>query len=1349
MNRFARAPMFLFSIVAALLAAGPARGQAAKAGSFADKQGGDITIDAIRNTPGQNKMVWVSAPKAGRLPVVDGTLNLEQGEWADAPAVSGMLMPNGGRLLPLKALTFITWDADHFYLGMRTEVKPGYTLRRRGRDMDGDVSRDDVIELMFNPLGRDQPETALFQLMYNALGYRWDAMVTVGVTAKYWDAEGWEFKSDYKPGMDHWDLEIKIPVKSMRMKSPNASGQCWLMLATRDWKNLVDEQGKPLWNVYSSLTGNGGFISQENQFPFILDDSAPVVQLLDLGDLCNGQFGFRARFANTTGKPQTFTALASVYDNTAYQGRDQDWSLREKPLATQSRTFTLKPGEAADWVLPATALPALTGNEAKRIVPLYGFVFNVSREGSATPLFVRQCDFNKKAYTGKATAGGYPMDIAYNPVRGTLMPSCDILDYPDKTKIKGLQVEVFPAGEKADGPPLLAALVTRVSKDILSDRLPLADLKPGSYPARMALLDADGKPVATNAFTILKLDEAATFPWWNSTAGLSDTPAPPHQPMRVEGNAVITTTGSATFDGSAMPAQMMLAGKDLLAAPVRLTASAGGKPLAFAAGAAPVFGRKTAVATDLTGALHAGEIRVTVSNHMEYDGAQWITLDLAPAAPAVRFDYLRLEIPFKPERGQLLFTMAMSGRESWVAEPLTAGEGKVWDSSKCRGLGMTVGTFVPQYLISDSIRGLCWFANNDQGWVPTDEVPAAEVVRQGGETILRFNLIGQPFTVKGPRRIAFGLLGMPARPFPAGARIVERKTSQFGTYVGDPVVGYSYPMPRDFAKARDFMEKGTLYDKKTLEPLPAARAKEWLQEFAPWHDSHTPWKTPDLDPRTYDYMAREFEGLGFLPKLINLRSWQWERYVKAAPISGLYYDTPEGMGFSRSIQNEVAYLIPVDQPHGGEVQGGYNITGFREQIKRIYTICHQNSIDNPWIEMHSTHGCAVPASAFLSVRIDGEDFRRPSYRNFMAAWPVNHLRAIDVPALYGNTTRWLGGYPWDNQARDVDPLRCQMAALFVHDVWSTGFGNWSSPTISGKGVLIQACDREPPYGFKSLDVPAKLIGLGMNLADTQFLPYWDNAGALTLTGADGKDAKEVRASGWRVPSQNRLIVVAANWNGATIPCRLKIDPVALGAAGEADSEILITDLESDAVLARGKAAETIDFTVRPLDFRMFMATRVAPGLPPALGTLTNASLAAKLQGLGINRADARLVPPADKTLELTGGVAVCEPVAWLIPLQKRLIVALGNPGDKPLAGKLKVNLSRLGLMPANNGECIVITDLASDKVLLKTTGVNRGQLLGLWKGLKDAEGRKISSPADEVNVTVPAGGGAFLMVATQ
>ncbi len=191
--------------------------------------------------------------------------------------------------------------------------------------------------------------------------------------------------------------------------------------------------------------------------------------------------------------------------------------------------------------------------------------------------------------------------------------------------------------------------------------------------------------------------------------------------------------------------------------------------------------------------------------------------------------------------------------------------------------------------------------------------------------------------------------------------------------------------------------------------------------------------------------------------------------------------------------------------------------------------------------------------------------------------------------------------------------------------------------------------------------------------------------------------------------------------------------------------MITSDLETDRVIARGKAADAFDFDVLPLDFRLFMVAAANPAGPTLRA---DATLAAKLLTLGINAADARPVPAADRSVTLAGADA-CPLAAWLIPSQKRLIVAVTNQGAKAAAGKLELDLEKLGLMPACNGECIIISDVGTDKVLLKTTGMNRGKLLGLWKGQRDAEGRKTRSPHDEASISVPAGACAFFMVATQ
>ena len=82
-------------------------------------------------------------------------------------------------------------------------------------------------------------------------------------------------------------------------------------------------------------------------------------------------------------------------------------------------------------------------------------------------------------------------------------------------------------------------------------------------------------------------------------------------------------------------------------------------------------------------------------------------------------------------------------------------------------------------------------------------------------------------------------LGLPARPLPKGWRLYHRSASNFGHYVGDPVVNYSAPMPRDFKKAQEFMTDGAMFNKDgSRKPQRSGKCHPWF-EFAPWHDTHT------------------------------------------------------------------------------------------------------------------------------------------------------------------------------------------------------------------------------------------------------------------------------------------------------------------------------------------------------------------------------------------------------------------------------------------------------------------------------------------------------------------------------
>jgi len=391
--------------------------------------------------------------------------------------------------------------------------------------------------------------------------------------------------------------------------------------------------------------------------------------------------------------------------------------------------------------------------------------------------------------------------------------------------------------------------------------------------------------------------------------------------------------------------------------------------------------------------------------------------------------------------------------------------------------------------------------------------------------------------------------------------------------VHNKVMNYSPPMPRDIEKARQWMVDGADFHNKTYELIPGKKHGKWWPgyEFAPWHDTHNSYKTPDLHEKTYSYFSLEFGSYGFSPTLLDLRCWQWERYVSHTPIAGIYFDTPEGMGFSHNLSNGTAYLIPDGQPEAGQVQPGYNIAGFREQTKRFRAIFHKHRGEglNPWMEMHATHGLIVPCSSFLDIRTEGEDFRTPSYGHFMKAWTIPHLRAIDTPQLYGVATRWLSGLPWDGSVKGVDPVRAKIAACIVHDIWNH-WGTWHNAAGARvgnpRGVGVDP-EVAPPHGWKKPGIEQKLVSLGINRAECEFLPYWRNQDLVKVDATTGNPLPELRASAWHIPSQRRLIVAVGNWYDRPFQdFRLNVDLGKLGLEPSRDMpNLVVSDIETDQI----------------------------------------------------------------------------------------------------------------------------------------------------------------------------------------
>jgi len=460
---------------------------------------------------------------------------------------------------------------------------------------------------------------------------------------------------------------------------------------------------------------------------------------------------------------------------------------------------------------------------------------------------------------------------------------------------------------------------------------------------------------------------------------------------------------------------------------------------------------------------------------------------------------------------------------------------------------------------------------------------------------------------------------------------------------------------------------------------------------------------------------------------------------------------PESMGFSFSLSNGTAYVIPEDQPHAGEIQPGYRIAGFREYMKRIRGVFASHGRPYAWLEMHATHGPVAPCCSFLEMRTEGEHYRMPSGHNFMHAWSADHLRAIDVPPMFGIVTRWLTGYPWDGKVEGADPQRCKIGALIVHDVW----GGWGDFNQRGTVYKKQApTTRKPPFGFQHPLVTRKMIAHGMNRDEVVYYPYWDNRGVLSVDWRMHPMLGGVKASLWHIPSQNKAIVAVTNFNEVPkggIYVRPQLEKLGLAPKNKAE-KLVVVDFETGEPLPDVPVLD-----LKPLDFRLLMFARaaVAPDAPAAKltvkgaekydaskGAFTTAAIQADLKAHGFHGANVKHYGPqqAHDVLELAWGPGAVEAQVFHVPDQGKALVALTYNGETDVTSGAALDLDKLKMAPKAPGEALIILDLGTGRVLQETCYNARGEV-------RIVSGR--SRTLGEAHVRIPKGATALILFAKQ
>lgn len=277
-----------------------------------------------------------------------------------------------------------------------------------------------------------------------------------------------------------------------------------------------------------------------------------------------------------------------------------------------------------------------------------------------------------------------------------------------------------------------------------------------------------------------------------------------------------------------------------------------------------------------------------------------------------------------------------------------------------------------------------------------------------------------------------------------------------------------------------------------------------------------------------------FNSQRYTPELIDYFVWIWDQWVKHGLAQGIYFD--ECWNYAvESWPSPVTYKRP-----DGTVQPGFQFRQFREHMKRIRQVFHDNGLV-PHLCAHTTHTYYIPYHSFFDTILDGEDFYRAagSVHDFMDSWPPDRLR-FNNSEKWGLISTWLGpglGAPGDGDRwRKFKTLywqqnRAYTAALMVHDiVWTVGMGT------------VHEVDKNWIRESKLCLDP-----------DTQFVGYWDKKPVASHRHAD------LYVSAWK--REGWCAVALVNYGKERLEATVRLDLKAMGFDTIAPDGVTIRDVD--------------------------------------------------------------------------------------------------------------------------------------------------------------------------------------------
>ncbi len=1251
---------------------------------------GGMALGAEKLLYPAEKIPALNVPKMNTPPKIDGVI--DPAEWRDSVKVMGVVGTHGLGYKDRPVSFRVAWDDEHLYIAAVSDILPGHRMWRQRRDrFTTGVVYDDAYEfgIFMHDRNKLPEEASSFQkIVVNSLGAGEYMKIypSIGQNMYNWQPDPQLANRVYEEGgRQWWATEMALSLADLQMPVKNKAGDKVDMLLAADLKN-------PSWQ-WLDFPSASGHLEHYGFSRMMLTDKEPYIQVEEFSGLHDEKVNLKATVYNPGPKEVEVEAFLKADYNPPPKSE-----AKAKTIVDVKKTLSIAAGKSARFDVAET-FPGLAYERTP-----WGGAVNVSdlqiglrRAGAedAPAVYSYHCTFagtDKGYLVAVPRTTPFDCDVTFNPSRNLMNIVGDTLDAQIP---KGSQPAKLKYAISRDGKPVQDGFIDLYINLKYEGQVALADPQPGAYTVKLSLVNKDGKElVSRDDLKFEKKDEAKAFAnWWNNNYGNANKVLKPFEPITVDGDKATVTRRVYTLDALGLPRQIVANGGPVLTAPARIVVKIGGQEQVVPTAGTVTYADKKEWRTEFTGTSSVAGIAFTVKGWMEQDGLVNLDLTYSPekseaasrgsqvagqSAPTVLIEDLRVEWPVDGSDGSWMQCIGGVGG-NYAPRTIGAvpdGKGQVWDTLKDIGKAgskMLVGNWENNLWVGNDQRGLCWFGDSDQGWVPNDATPAHSLFRDGKAVVMRNHLINLPkdapaFRLETPRTVNLQYNATPFRHLAKGWRLTQvaacngfsRPDYKFDEDMKKEFFTILSMPSKDPAKWPYYLEKY----KRAADGVAAKTGPFSIGPRLTWFQCNQialrGYAEKTREPGLYDYFRAdwltEFDGESLNKTYRDYMLYLMNMHVRDGGLTHYYFD----ISFSRSTPALAAgfgYRLP-----DGRVQPSSMDGPLREWYKRVWALMQEHDLYPGAVSGHATHSMPLRAFPWCDSWLDAEY----PIKDAVTVYTKDAMIAMSVPHNFGVKI--------DHHSH-MDP---RWPTMFDAGMGGGG-GQFNTP------------------GFRHFGIAA---------GDVEFLGFWRNG--KVIKPAD----KGVLVSAWKRPGKVMLQVfnygLDPEGQEKTRSGKLKLDLQALGASADLQpGQVRIREVAIDGHRVDGRSAQfawyktlleqprwpkdekprlrppanptiaadgTVDnFQVFYHDCRFLEVTwDDAPASLDAVATAVGAGNVAQALPWGFSRAVS-----ADALVKAgTAGLAV---KAWKQPGTAMLLVSNTAADGKPVDAELSADLDKLGV----------------------------------------------------------------------